>query len=220
MPNYAAALSSILAADYGPLTPYIRRLHSRITNGVNPHVAFRYFILETSSMDVLRGTNMIVDTVDAGGDLAETGLVLSNTFMRLADLRRDRERVAATFETVVYLMQGLVAAIASAVVNILKIFSNFYSSLTAMTATMPGAVSTYLPVTIALPPVATLAWTVAIFLASLIAINSVLIAYVRGSVFEVSLFHAALLALITIVAVKAIELVSRMLFLPTLIPPV
>ena len=216
IPNYAAALESILVADYGPLTEYIRRLYARITNGIDPHIAFRYFIEETGSMDVLNGSNIIVDTIDAGGDLADTGMVLSNTLIRLNDARRDRERLSRTFEVVVYLMQGLVSAIAAAIVNIILAFSRFYSQLSGLAA---GQAMSYLPIAPVLPPPSILGWTIAIFLGSLILINSVIIAYVRGSVFEISMLHAAVLAIITAVSVKVMQIISHAMILPMLIPP-
>jgi len=218
-PNYASALSSVLAADYGPLTPYLQRLYSRITNGIDPHVAFRMFASETASYDVVRGSNIIVDTIDAGGDMAETGIVLNNVFIRINDLRRDRERLAGTFETVVYLMQGLVAAIASAVVNLLAIFSKFYQQLATITTTAGAkAAITYMPITLTAPPLNTIAWTTAIFLASLILINAILITYIRGSIMEIALFHAAILAIVTVVSAKAMEIAAHILVIPLALP--
>ncbi len=218
IPNYAAALESILVADYGPLTEYIRRLHARITNGVDPRIAFRYFIAETGSMDVLNASNIVVDAVDAGGDLAEVGMVLSNTLIRLNDIRRDRERLSRTFEVVVYLMQGLVAAIAAAIVNIVIAFSRFYSEMAAIVQTAPAA-TTYIPIMPALPSPSILGWTIAGFLGSLIIINSLIIAFVRGSIFEISVLHAAILAIITTVAVKLMNVLASTLIIPMILPP-
>lgn len=217
MPNYASALASVLSADYGVLMPYLRRLHARITNGIDPHIAFRYFILETMSTNVLRGTNIMVDSIDAGGDATETGLMLSSLLIRLGDLRIDRDRVARTFEAVVYLMQGLVAAISSAVVNILLLFMGYYKQLTGMSQTMPGIVQ-YLPFAITIPNMTLVSWAIAIFLAALILINAIMIAYVRSSIFEIALFHIAVLAIVTVAGVKAMEVISRMLIMPVLIP--
>ncbi|WP_317895013.1 type II secretion system F family protein [Pyrofollis japonicus] len=219
LPNYAAALESILVADYGPLTPFLRRLHARITNGIDPHIAFRYFISETASMDVLNSSNIIVDTIDAGGDMAETGMVLSNTLIRLNDARRDRERLSRTFEVVVYLMQGLVAGIAAAIVNIITAFARFYSQLSQIVYSSPQ-VSQYLPIMPSLPPLNVLAWTIAIFLGSLILLNSIIIAYVRGSIFEISLLHAAVLATVTAIAVKIMQILAQSLIIPGLLPPI
>ena len=217
IPNYANALASVLSADYGVLTPYLRRLHARITNGVDPHVAFRYFVLETMSTNVLRGTNIMVDSIDAGGDAAETGLMLSSLFIRLGDLRIDRDRVARTFEAVVYLMQGLVSAISSAVVNILLLFMEYYRQLTGISQAVPE-VAQYFPFTITIPNMTLVSWAIAIFLAVLILINAVIIANVRGSMIEVALFHIAVLAIVTVAGVKAMEVISRMLVMPVLIP--
>lgn len=218
IPNYAAALESILVADYGPLTEYIRRLHARITNGVDPRIAFRYFIAETGSMDVLNASNIVVDAIDAGGDLAEVGMVLSNTLIRLNDIRRDRERLSRTFEVVVYLMQGLVAAIAAAIVNIVIAFSRFYSEMAAIVQTAPAA-TTYIPIMPVLPSPSILGWTIAGFLGSLIIINSLIIAFVRGSIFEISVLHAAILAIITTVAVKLMNVLASTLIIPMVLPP-
>jgi archaellum biogenesis protein FlaJ (TadC family) len=207
----------VLTADYGVLTPYIRRLHARITNGVDPHTAFRYFALETISTNVIRGTDILVDSIDAGGDAAETGLMLSDVFIRLSDLRLDRSRVARTFEAVVYLMQGLVAAISSAVVNILVLFGEYYKNIAAMSESMTTAVS-YLPFAVTIPDMNIISWAIALFLAGLVLVNAIMIAYVRGSILEVALFHIAILAVVTVVGVKSMEMISRSLIMPILVP--
>lgn len=217
IPNYAKALASILAADYGELTPYIRRLHARITNGVDPHLAFRLFAEETLSMDVVRGTNIIVDSIDAGGDPSEVGIMLNDLLIRLNDLRIDRDRVTRTFEAVVYMMQGLVAAISSAVINILVLFSEYYRRLSDIANVAPQAAA-YLPFHITIPDMGLVSWAMALFLTALIVVNSVVIARVRSSLFEISLLHTALLTIVTVTGVKAMELAARSLIAPLMLP--
>ena len=217
IPNYAAALASILTADYGELTPFLRRLHARITNGVDPHLAFRMFAQETLSMDVVRGTNIIVDSIDAGGDASEVGIMLNDLLIRLNDLRIDRDRVTRTFEAVVYMMQGLVAAIASAILNILYLFSQYYSRLSGLAQVAPEAAQ-YLPFHITVPDMNLVSWVIAIFLTALIVVNSVVIARVRSSLFEISLLHAALLTMVTVAGVKAMAVAARSLIAPLLLP--
>ncbi|WP_338251589.1 hypothetical protein [Pyrodictium abyssi] len=215
IPSYAGALSSVLSAEYGPLTVYARRLYARVTNGVEPRTAFRYLSLETSNSDVVRGNNVFVDAVEAGGDPAETGLILSDLFIRLSDLRADRSRVARTFEAVVYLMQALVAAITSAIINILALFGHYYEALGSLSQS--SAVG-YLPFTITLPDLSTITWLVSAFLAMLALVNSVIIAYVRGSILESSLFHMAVLSVVTVAGVKAMEIISRLVIAPMMLP--
>ena len=217
IPNFASALASILAADYGELTPFIRRLYARITNGVDPHLAFRLFAEETLSMDVVRGTNIIVDSIDAGGDPSEVGIMLNDLLIRLNDLRIDRDRVTRTFEAVVYMMQGLVAAISSAIVNILVLFGDYYSRLSGLTRVSPE-VAAYLPFHITIPDMNMVSWAIALFLTALIIVNSVVISRVRSSLFEISLLHTALLTAVTVAGVKSMELAARALIAPLLFP--
>ncbi len=217
VPNYSIALSSILAADYGELTPLIQRLHARISNGVDPHIAFRYFTAESMSMDIMRGTNIVVDTVDNSGDTAETGLMLSDLLIRLSNIRVDRERLARTFEAVTYLMQGLVAAILSAVINILSIFSQYYRQLAVVAETAPEALQ-YLPFAITIPDIDKVMGVMTLFLSVLVVVNAIVIAHVRGSLRETAFLHMAILALVTVGGMKAIEIISRTFVLPIAFP--
>ncbi len=216
IPNYAKALESILAAEYGVLTPFIRRLYARISNGIDPHVALRNFALETSSMDVVRTVNILADTVDAGGDMAEVGLVLSDLLIRLGDLRIDRSRVARTFEAVVYMMQGLLAAITAAMINVLVIFAHYYQRFLALK--LPGGVTAGFVLPITMPSLPLVSAAMAIFLAGLIVINSLVITYASGDIPECSLFHIALLSLVTVAGAKLMAYVSKILVLPLVIP--
>ncbi|MET1101019.1 MAG: type II secretion system F family protein [Pyrodictiaceae archaeon] len=218
IPNYAEALSSILTADYGPLTNFLRRLHARITNGIDPHIALRYFGLEASSLHIAKSVNIIADTIDAGGDAAEMGLVLSNLLLRLNDLRIDRDRVSRTFEAVVYLLQGLIAGITAAILNIMIIFASYYQRLAA--AVGVAGVAQYLPFTITLPNLSIVSWSLSVFLVGLVFVNAFLISYVRGGLFETSFFHVALLTIITVIGAKAMEIVSKLFVIPALVPPI
>ncbi len=216
MPNYAKALESILRAEYDVLTSYIRRLHARISNGIDPHVALRNFALETSSMDIVRTVNIVSDTIDAGGDIAEVGLALSDLLIKFGDLRVYRNRVARTFEAVVYMMQGLLSAIVASIVEILVMFAEYYRRLSAIT--LPGGISASLVIPITIPNLDVISVSMAFFLSFMMLINSLTITFASGDIIETSLFHVSMLSLVTVVGAKSMSYLAHALVLPLLIP--
>lgn len=129
LPNYVRTLSSILMSDYGPLTRYIKLVYAKLSNGIDPKIVWRHFLLNTWSNLVLRTTNVLVDAVDVGGDLRNAGVALSDLFIRLNDLRSTRERIARTFEATTYILQMLVTAVSISIINILQMFSRFVEKL-------------------------------------------------------------------------------------------
>ncbi len=216
LPNYAKALHSILMSDFGLLTKPLISVYSKISNGIDPKIAWKYFIYDTWSDLIMRSTNIFVDTVDVGGNVRSVGTILSDILTRVNDLRSSRERVARTFEATTYMMQALVSVICMAVINLINLFSDYIQTL------IVGLEVTEfygLPIFIVAPDAVVLMNNLTIiFLALLTIMNALAIKLAYGGIPESFWQQVSILLIITSGAVIGTRLMIDVLFRGLLIP--
>ncbi len=207
LPQQSKALRSVLMSEFGPLTTPLKRVYARLVNGVSPRVAWRFFIRDTWSYLIWRSTNIMVDTIEAGGDTRSVGMILSDMFYRLMDLRNFRERTARTFEIAVYMLQILVVAISMAIISIISIFSHYLSTLTNVTA-LPGMSTPYLAFPLFVTPVDInlLSNITMVFLAALTVLNSIAIRIAYGGMKETFWVQLSLMLFITSATAAAMRM--------------
>ena len=218
IPNYAKAFSSLLMSDFGPLMKPLARAYSRVSNGIDPRIAWRYFIYDTWSDLIARSTNIFADTVDAGGNTRVVGTALSDLITRINDLRSLRERTARTFEVTTYIMQALVSAIAIAVIEIIRLFSDYIKVL----ATGLEVVELYGLLMLVLPPetIALMTNLAVAFLAFLTVANAITIKVAYGGIPETLWQQISLLLVVTSGAVVGIRFMIGVIFREILVPPI
>ncbi len=218
IPNYARALHSMLMSDFGPLMRYLALLYSKISNGIDPKIAWKHFIFDTWSELIMRSTNIFVDTVDVGGNVNSVGTILSDILTRINDLRSARERVARTFEATTYIMQALVSAISMTVISLIKMFSDY---IQALTTGIEVAEFYGLPIFVVPPEVIAIINNLTIiFLASLTIMNALAIKLAYGGVPESFWQQVSILLIVTSGAVVGMRLMMNILFGGLLIPPI
>lgn len=139
--NYVASLRSILRTEFGELTKPIQRLYARLRNGVDRRVAMYYFIGETGSEVVRKGMDIFYDSVEAGGDPAKVGQMISILTQRLVNLRKQREQIARAFQGTIYVLHVLMVALTEFVFTLVIILHELIS-------TMAGTPYQILPVTV------------------------------------------------------------------------
>jgi flagellar protein FlaJ len=217
IPNYQKAFSSLLMSDFGPLMGPLSRAYSRVSNGIDPRIAWRYFIYDTWSDLIARSTNVFADTVDAGGSTRLAGTLLSDLCTRMSDLRSLRERVARTFEVTTYMMQALVSAIAVAIINIVRLFSDYVRVL----AIGVGTVAFYELPMMALTPetVAIMTNITMVFLALLTVMNAIAIKVACGGIPEAFWQQVSILLVVTSGAVVGMRFMVEAIFGSLLVPP-
>ncbi len=210
IPHQTKTMQSILMSDFGPLNDALRRVYARLTNGVDPHVAWRYFINDTWSDLITRSTNIIIDTIDAGGNTQETGVMLSDTFTRILDLRNLRERTARTFEATIYLLQMLVTAIATTMLFLLQLFIKYIQAVSTTTGTT--SVASLFPFFSASPNLSFITNITIIFLAFLTVVNALAIKVSYGGMMETFWIQFSTLLMLTSGTVAAMRLMVTSLF--------
>jgi flagellar protein FlaJ len=95
--------------DFGPLTPDIRQLYSRLNLRVDDERAWSYFAADCGSNLIAKFSNMFVEGVKAGGKADVIGRIISDNFVGIITLRKSRYQTASNFKGLLY---GLVAGMA------------------------------------------------------------------------------------------------------------
>lgn len=220
LPNYVRSLASILMSDYGPLTKHIKLVYAKLSNGIDPKIVWRHFSQGIWSDLILRSTNIIVDTVEVGGDLRSVGVTLSDLFIRLNDLRGTRERIARTFEATAYILQMLVTAVSISIVNILDMFSKFMEGL-AVGLEMTEFYG-LLPFYITPESINFVYQTTLLFLIVLVVANALTIKLAYGGIMETFWIQISLLSIMTASSSYAMKMLINYIFgnllFPELIP--
>lgn len=213
--NQVRALQASLQAELGTLRKYIERLYSRLSNNINPRICWKYLGLETWNDNLIRVTNIMVDTVEVNGNTAEVGTFLNDVLATLNNLYVARVSIARTFEATVYMMQTLITAIGASLIAILRSFAMYFESLrTLIGAYVPP---TALPISLSIPNVDAIALAFSISLLILAFINAIVLKFAFGGLKETFWTHLMVLLFLTSGAWYAMEYVSKMLVIPILV---
>ncbi len=206
IPHAPTALASVLRSDYGPLTKYLRRLLARLSAGIDPRIAWFKFIGETWSEMVRRNINVLHDAIDAGGDLARVGTVLSETIFRILDIRKQRVQVSKAFESTIYIVHTLFSAILAFVISLLQIFNTIIAKL--------QSVSTAMSISLPFHPMSfELAVTITpIFIIALSVINALAIKVAQGGMYETLWVPLAILVSASGVVTYGVSMLSQTVF--------
>ena len=114
--------------DFGPLTENIRALYARLNLRVDDEMAWQHFSAECGSNLIEKFSRMFVEGIKAGGKADMIGRIISDNFVRMVALRKERYQTASSFRGLLY---GLIAGMSFSlfvgvgIVNMLQgIFTN------------------------------------------------------------------------------------------------
>jgi len=217
--NQLKAIESTLQGELGPLRRFVEELRARISSGIDPKIGWRYACFSTCNKDFIRLTNILTDTMDVNGSTSRVGVFLSDHFTVVNNMRVSRLGIARTFESTIYMLHALLVAISSALMTILKLFSEYYKAMMEMMETSSEAFTAIVEFPIKFFEIDVN--TVANFLfASIIVLaimNAVVLKVVFGGLVESFWTHAATLLTITSVAWVVMEVLSRQLVIPVMV---
>ncbi|MFO8110777.1 MAG: type II secretion system F family protein [Thermoplasmata archaeon] len=100
-----AALSKIKTYEFGPLTKFIDELHKRLWTRIDEEKAWTFFASDTLSSLIARFTRIYVKSVKLGGDTKKVSEVISDTFVRMNSLRKERYQSASGMVGVLFGLQ-------------------------------------------------------------------------------------------------------------------
>ncbi|MEM4627454.1 MAG: type II secretion system F family protein [Ignisphaera sp.] len=130
--SHTVALRSILRVDLGPLTQSVKKLYTRLSNGIDKKIAWMYFAGECGSENIRRSVDVLYDTIDSGGDISKTGILLSETLLKLTNLREMRSQIARSFQGVVYTLHVIMVILLEFIITMTTIM---HSALQAVAGT-------------------------------------------------------------------------------------
>lgn len=201
------ALASVLRSNFGPLTPYLRRLYNRLRVGVRPDIAWRYFTGETWSELIRRSVNVVYDTIEAGGNMAVIGTILSDMSFRLQDLKKQREQIARAFEATVYILHLIMVAVTTFILELVRIFNTM---IEAILRVAPGITVTILP--FGYVDVTLLTYLTTILIIATAIMNAIAIRVARGGMYETVWVQISILTSFSMLTAMAIKTATAFLF--------
>ncbi|MCD6114147.1 MAG: type II secretion system F family protein [Thermoprotei archaeon] len=206
VPHVSKALASVLRSEYGALTRYLQRLLARLTVGVDPKIAWYHFIGETWSEVIRRNVNVLYDAIDAGGDLASVGTVLSETTFRILDIRKQRAQVSKAFESTTYIIHTLLSAVLSFILSLLNIFSVLISTIQEAHGELP-MILPFQPI-----PMDTATLASSIFVLAVAVINAFAIKIAQGGMYETVWVPLGTLLAISGIVMFGVKVMSNIMF--------
>lgn len=99
------ALGKIRTYEFGPLTNHIDGLYKRLWTRIDEEKAWNYFASDTLSSLITNFTRIYVKSVRLGGDTKKVSNIISDTFVRMTSLRKERYQSASSLVGVVYGLQ-------------------------------------------------------------------------------------------------------------------
>ncbi len=138
IPDMVSSLKPLLAAELGRLRKTLNKVYAGLVNRVNPRIMWIRFAEETCSELIYRSTSIFMDTLELGGDMGETGALLSEHFNNIYRIRANYTQVFKTFETTLYMMHLIVVLLLVFISGFVRVFSyvltNFVGSVPAVFA--------------------------------------------------------------------------------------
>lgn len=206
VPHVPTALSSVLRSDYGPLTPYLRRLLARFTMGIDPKVCWYKFIGDTWSEIVRRNVNVLYDAIDVNGNMSKVGTVLSETTFRIIDIRKQRVQVTKAFESTIYIVHTLFSAILTFTLVLLEIFHSIITAMQSVSSEIVRILP-FVP-----PPVGMMSAVTPILIVTLAVINAIAIKVAQGGMYETVWIPLSMLLMVSGAVVWGARAVTEALF--------
>lgn len=191
VPDLRQAVKELSKVELGKLRVPLKNLEASLTMGVDKYIALSKFAMATGSENIYRSLQIFADTIDHGGDLSETGVMLSDNMNLLLTLRERKLQVTGNFLSTLVLMHASVVAIMVFMAEMMYYFSQLMVPLRASVSTLFSNVFSIGYINVPLLEVSTV-----IFSTAITVINAYILAITKvGSVRSFYLFLALLLVL-------------------------
>ncbi|MFW6176491.1 MAG: type II secretion system F family protein [Thermoplasmatota archaeon] len=96
------ALAKLRRYDFGPLTDHVNQLYKRLLTRIDEEKAWAYFASGTGSNLIANFTDIYTGSMDLGADTRNVSDIISDTFVRLMSLRKDRYQKSSSMVGVLY----------------------------------------------------------------------------------------------------------------------
>lgn len=117
----------------------VRRLHTRLTSGINPRLCWQRFISETGSETIGRSVGMFYDAIELGGDPQQAGFHAALFSTNISVLRDRRKTVSSPFRWLCLAMHASVVVLLTFITEVIMIFGKMVSGAEAAMPKVSGA---------------------------------------------------------------------------------
>lgn len=124
------ALGKLDLKAINALRPEVKRLHTRLSSGLNSGRCWKKFVEETGSELSNRSVSMFYDAVSMGGEPANAGYHTSLFASRIALLRAKRKTISAPFRWLCIAMHAAVVALLIFITETVTIFGTKMATAT------------------------------------------------------------------------------------------
>jgi len=201
--NEVLVLKGLLRVNIGPLNPFLKGVHARLTAGVDRRNAWILFVGESGSDVVRRVVDILYDSLESAADMRKVGEKLGDVVADYVNMQKSREQIARSFQAIVYLLHVILVALAQFIVTLIQVLGE----LLGVARELPVSV---LPFAGAPETIPTMAY-VAIVALSMAAANSIAVKAVEGGFWGVMVLHFSILALLSGVSIIASSAISDLL---------
>ncbi len=197
------ALGSILRINLGPLNLILKKTRARLSNGLDRRTAWFLAAGESGSEIIRKGIDIIYDSIDTAADMRIVGEKLGNIIAEHMSMQKSREQLSRTFQSIAYLLQALLVAVAQFLSSLMIMFAGIVSKMGELpTPILPGLTHVELPPS----DLYMLILILITSLASAIAIKSV-----EGGYMPVALLYLGILLIISAVSMWISKMASEII---------
>lgn len=123
VPNMIESLKPLLVAELGKLKKLLIKVYAGLVNRIDPRLIWRRFSLESGSELIVRASSIFMDTIELGGNIDESGVLLSDHLNELYRLRLAYMQVFKTFEVTLYVMHTIAIILLIFIGGFMSLFS-------------------------------------------------------------------------------------------------
>ncbi|AGJ61597.1 Archaeal flagella assembly protein J [Sulfolobus islandicus LAL14/1] len=126
--NLKESLMAVLRGDLGDVKPLIKRSLNRLNFGINKEKIFRLIGDESGSVLVSMLSKVLYETISMGGNVMIIGEILSKIGDSVLNIRSRKEQNGRAFETSIYALQTASAGVSAALISIVGMLNNIFST--------------------------------------------------------------------------------------------
>ncbi|AAK42470.1 flagellar protein FlaJ [Saccharolobus solfataricus] len=126
--NLKESLMAVLRGDLGDVRPLIRRSLNRLNFGIDKEKIFRLIGDESGSILVSMLSKVLYETISMGGNAMIIGEILSKIGDSVLNIRSRKEQNGRAFETSIYALQTASAGVSAALISIVGMLNNIFST--------------------------------------------------------------------------------------------
>ena len=119
------AIKNILNNDFGPLTPLVHKLYSRLSLGIDSARSWYFFRGESGSELIRRYTEIYVEALSAGGHPEATSNMVDGVVNKLIMLRKNHKQIISYLQGLLVPLNGMLVAAVALVKVLISVLSQY-----------------------------------------------------------------------------------------------